>query len=221
QESQVVLTTPILEGLDGVNKMSKSLGNAIGIHEPPLEMYGKVMSISDEMMWRYYELLTDVRVEQIAAMKADAASGKAHPMALKKELAQGIVADFHSVEAAAKAAEDWARQFQQDQVLEDLPEVKILISKVRIADVAPDSNEGGNAQDVTSNLSDIEVLRADKLIREAGFVVSTTEGSRRVKEKAVHINGHVIERLAIRVCPQEPLVVRVGKKVKRVLLASS
>ncbi|MFY9907806.1 MAG: tyrosine--tRNA ligase [Terriglobales bacterium] len=221
QESQVVLTTPILEGLDGVNKMSKSLGNAIGIHEPPLEMYGKVMSISDEMMWRYYELLTDVRVEQIAAMKADAASGKAHPMALKKELARGIVADFHSVEAAAKAAEDWARQFQQDQVPEDLPEVKILISKVRIADVAPDSNEGGNAQDVTSNLSDIEVLRADKLIREAGFVVSTTEGSRRVKEKAVHINGHVIERLAIRVCPQEPLVVRVGKKVKRVLLASS
>ena len=76
-------------------------------------------------------------------------------------------------------------------------------------------------RNVTSNLSDIEVLRADKLIREAGFVVSTTEGSRRVKEKAVHINGHVIERLAIRVCPQEPLVVRVGKKVKRVLLASS
>src|SRR5580704_10937201 len=92
QESQVVLTTPILEGLDGVNKMSKSLGNAIGIHEPPLEMYGKVMSISDEMMWRYYELLTDVRTEQIAVMKADAASGTAHPMALKKELAQSIVA---------------------------------------------------------------------------------------------------------------------------------
>src|ERR1700685_1641261 len=101
QESQVVLTTPILEGLDGVQKMSKSLGNAIGIHEVPLEMYGKVMSISDEMMWRYYELLTDVRAEQIAAMKADAASGKAHPMALKKELARGIVGDFHSAEAAA------------------------------------------------------------------------------------------------------------------------
>ncbi|MGA7058615.1 MAG: tyrosine--tRNA ligase, partial [Terriglobales bacterium] len=96
QESQVVLTTPILEGLDGVNKMSKSLGNAIGIHEPPPEMYGKVMSISDEMMWRYYELLTDVRAEQIAAMKSDAASGKAHPMTLKKELARSIVADFHS-----------------------------------------------------------------------------------------------------------------------------
>ena len=125
QESQVVLTTPILEGLDGVNKMSKSLGNAIGIHEPPLEMYGKVMSISDEMMWRYYELLTDVRVEHIAQMKADVASGKAHPMALKKELARAIVADFHSAEAASKAAEDWAKQFQKDQVPADLDFVEI------------------------------------------------------------------------------------------------
>ena len=102
QESQVVLTTPILEGLDGVNKMSKSLGNAIGIHEPPLEMYGKVMSISDEMMWRYYELLTDVRVEQIAAMKADAASGKAHPMALKKDWRGRSWRTFIRAEAAAK-----------------------------------------------------------------------------------------------------------------------
>src|SRR6195256_2567434 len=109
-ESQVVLTVPILEGLDGVNKMSKSLGNAIGIHEAPLEMYGKVMSISDEMMWRYYELLTDVPSSGIAQMKEDAGSGRAHPMALKKELARGIVADFHSAEAAAKAAEDWAKQ---------------------------------------------------------------------------------------------------------------
>src|SRR6266581_4415123 len=87
QESQVVLTTPILEGLDGMNKMSKSLGNAIGIHEPPLEMYGKIMSISDEMMWRYYELLTDVSAADIAKMKQHAASGAAHPMTLKKELA--------------------------------------------------------------------------------------------------------------------------------------
>src|SRR6202163_2794699 len=95
QESQVVLTTPIIEGLDGVQKMSKSLGNAIGIHEPPLEMYGKVMSISDEMMWRYYELLTDVLPIQIDVLKADAASGKAHPMRLKRDLASRIVRDFH------------------------------------------------------------------------------------------------------------------------------
>jgi tyrosyl-tRNA synthetase len=221
QESQVVLTTPILEGLDGVNKMSKSLGNAIGIHEPPLEMYGKVMSISDEMMWRYYELLTDVRTEQIAAMKADAASGKAHPMALKKELARSIVADFHSAEAAAKAAEDWARQFQKDQTPESVPEVKIQIAKIRTADIVPDSGEGGSAQRVTSNLSDTAVIRADKLVREAGFVASTTDAGRKIKERAVHINGHIILQFAISVCPTEPLVVRVGKKIKKVILANS
>src|SRR3989454_3397440 len=106
QESQVVLTTPILEGLDGVQKMSKSLGNAIGIHEPPLEMYGKIMSISDEMMWRYYELLTDVQVADIEKMKRES-----HPMQAKKKLAWRIVADFHSPETADKAAEDWTKQF--------------------------------------------------------------------------------------------------------------
>ncbi|MGA9640192.1 MAG: tyrosine--tRNA ligase [Terriglobales bacterium] len=128
QESQVVLTTPILEGLDGVNKMSKSLGNAIGIHEPPLEMYGKVMSISDEMMWRYYELLTDVRTEKIAQMKQDAATGKAHPMALKKELARSIVADFHSAEAASKAAEDWTKQFQKHEAPEDIVQMDLTLT---------------------------------------------------------------------------------------------
>src|SRR4030081_462599 len=122
-ESQVVLTMPILEGLDGINKMSKSLGNAIGIHEAPLEMHGKVMSISDEMMWRYYELLTDMRSEQIVQLKDDAASGKAHPMALKKELARTVVADFHSSEAAAKAGEDWAKQFQKDELPENIEEI--------------------------------------------------------------------------------------------------
>src|SRR2546427_6410393 len=95
QESQVVLTTPILEGLDGVNKMSKSLGNSIGIHEAPLEMYGKIMSISDDMMWRYYELLTDVGSGQIAAMEKDGADGEGNPMQLNKELGRAIVAGFY------------------------------------------------------------------------------------------------------------------------------
>jgi tyrosyl-tRNA synthetase len=220
-ESQVVLTVPILEGLDGVNKMSKSLGNAIGIHEPPLEMYGKIMSISDEMMWRYYELLTDVRSEQIVAMKKDAADGKAHPMVLKKELARTIVADFHSAEAASKAGEDWARQFQQQEIPESVPEVRIELAKIRIVDALPDAGEGGAAQSITTDFSDTEILRADKLIREAGFVSSTTEAGRKIKEKAVHINGHLIEKLAILVCPREPLLVRVGKKIKKVVLAVS
>src|SRR5438128_618617 len=120
QESQVVLTTPILEGLDGVQKMSKSLGNAIGIKEPPLEMYGKLMSISDEMMWRYYELLTDVQMAEIERMKREV-----HPMQAKKDLAARIVKDFHSVDAATGAAEDWAKQFQKHEVPADIPRVQV------------------------------------------------------------------------------------------------
>src|SRR6478672_112902 len=125
QESQVVLTTPILEGLDGVNKMSKSLGNAIGIHEPPLEMYGKIMSVSDDMMWRYYELLTDVQVPDIEKMRREA-----HPMQAKKDLARRIVADFHSSEAAAQAGEDWAKQFQKDEVPEEVEEIAVPAGEV-------------------------------------------------------------------------------------------
>src|SRR5437764_11391128 len=113
QASQVVLTTPRLEGLDGVQKMSKSYGNEIGIKEPPLEMYGKLMSISDEMMWRYYELLTDVQIADIEQMKRDA-----HPMQAKKDLAARIMKDFHSADAATKAAEDWAKQFQKHEAPE-------------------------------------------------------------------------------------------------------
>ena len=121
QESQVVLTMPILEGLDGVQKMSKSYGNAIGIKEAPLEMYGKLMSISDEMMWRYYELLTDVQMSEIEQMKREA-----HPMQAKKDLAARIVKDFHSAEASAKAAEDWAKQFQKNEAPETAEEVLVL-----------------------------------------------------------------------------------------------
>ncbi len=220
QESQVVVTTPILEGLDGVNKMSKSLGNAIGIHEPPLEIYGKVMSISDEMMWRYYELLTDVRVEQIAAMKADAASGKAHPMALKKDLARSIVADFHSAVAAAKAAEDWARQFQKDQVPEDAQRVAVEVSKVRAADVMPDAGQGGAAPSINSDPSDPTRLpiRVDKLVKEAGLATSVAEAGRKIREKAVSINGQLVQDYVIVVSPDGVLTVRVGRGIKLVSL---
>src|SRR6184192_4381894 len=125
QESQVVLTMPILEGLDGVQKMSKSLGNAIGIQEPPLEMYGKIMSISDEMMWRYYELLTDAQLPEIEKMKRES-----HPMQAKKDLARRIVADFHSADAATRAAEDWARDFQRDEVPASVEEAAIPAAAV-------------------------------------------------------------------------------------------
>src|SRR6266704_1769157 len=134
QESQVVLTMPILEGLDGVQKMSKSYGNAIGIKEPPLEMYGKLMSISDEMMWRYYELLTDVQMAEIERMKRES-----HPMQAKKDLAARIVKDFHSAEAATKTGEDWAKQFQKDEVPEGIQTIHISFQEVRwSAEEVPD-----------------------------------------------------------------------------------
>jgi tyrosyl-tRNA synthetase len=211
QESQVVLTMPILEGLDGVNKMSKSLGNAIGIHEPPLEMYGKVMSISDEMMWRYYELLTDVRVEQIAAMKADALSGKAHPMALKKELARGIVADFHSAEAAAKAAEDWARQFQKNEVPEDAEEIPI-----RFEDVLPIPISAIEwSVDGEPLGKSYRGIRLDRLLVKCGLAESGSDASRKIKQGAVKVNGGVEASVYIQVISLPArFSLRVGKRVK-------
>jgi tyrosyl-tRNA synthetase len=214
QESQVVLTTPILEGLDGVNKMSKSLGNAIGIHEPPLEMYGKVMSISDEMMWRYYELLTDVRVEAIAQMKADASSGMAHPMALKKELARGIVADFHSAEAAAKAGEDWAKQFQKREIPEDVEEIPI-----RFEDVLPipiseiEWSVGGQGLGVTGK--SYRGIRLDRLLVKCGLAESGSDASRKIKQGAVKVNGGVEENIYILVISLPArFSLKVGKRVK-------
>src|SRR5271155_5783179 len=199
QESQVVLTTPILEGLDGVNKMSKSLGNAIGIHEPPLETYGKVMSISDEMMWRYYELLTDVRTEQIAAMKADAASGKAHPMALKKELARGIVADFHSAEAAARAAEDWAKQFQKGGVPEDVEDVKVALFDVMA------SSGAGFSEELEGQCR----IKLDKLLARAGLADSVADASRKIRQNAVRGDGDLkVEPVIFWDTSKESMVVR-------------
>ncbi|MGO9402300.1 MAG: tyrosine--tRNA ligase [Terriglobales bacterium] len=209
QESQVVLTTPILEGLDGVNKMSKSLGNAIGIHEPPLEMYGKIMSISDEMMWRYYELLTDVRSEQIAAMKADAASGKAHPMALKKELARSIVADFHSTEAAAKAADDWAKQFQKGGVPEEVEEVDVPFTEV----VARSEVEFHEVV-----IEGVHRIKLDRLLFKIKLADSVGDASRKIKQRAVRVDGELTTGPVIYWNPGEPRTVRVGRKIKKVTL---
>ena len=214
QESQIVLTVPILEGLDGVQKMSKSLGNAIGIQEPPLEMYGKLMSISDEMMWRYYELLTDVQVADIEKMKREL-----HPMAAKKDLARKIVTDFHSAEAAAKAGEDWAKQFQKDEVPEDIEEVKIskAVVKVHIGSVVPDGAGGGGLQ-VIGGADDGLPIRVDKLIKEAGLASSNTEASSKITNGAVTIDGDKVERVVAFVPVNRVITVRVGRRMKKVHL---
>ena len=122
QESQIAVITPLLEGTDGVQKMSKSLGNYIGINEPPQEIFGKVMSISDDLMWRYYELLTDVTMPQIAELKTATASGQKNPRDLKVDLAKRIVTDFHSQSAADAAEEDFVRRFRNKETPDEIEE---------------------------------------------------------------------------------------------------
>ncbi len=216
QESQVVLTTPILEGLDGVQKMSKSLGNAIGIHEPPLEMYGKIMSISDEMMWRYYELLTDVQLADIEKMKREA-----HPMQAKKDLARRSVEDFHGADAAAKAGENWARQFQKDEVPRDVDCVD-----VRLAEVGVDSNAAHHGAVVmiarNENHGGRKIVRLDKLIRHAGLANSNNEAGAKLKSGAVAIDGESIgETNFIADAPLDLyFVLRVGRRMRKVRIIS-
>jgi len=213
QESQVVLTMPILEGLDGVQKMSKSLGNAIGIHEPPLEMYGKVMSISDEMMWRYYELLTDVQVAEIERMK----SGM-HPMQAKKDLARRIVADFHSRDAAAKAGEDWAKQFQKDEVPEDVESIAILLGTV-----LPEGFGHGAIKDISNFDPNSCLVRLDKVIRQAGLASSNTEAATKIKNGAVSLDGQDISarNVIVNAPLDRDIVLRVGRRMKKVQIAKS
>ena len=122
QDSQVVMITPLLEGTDGVQKMSKSLGNYIGINEPPQEIFGKVMSITDDLMWRYYELCTDLSVPEIATLRENTNAGQRNPRDVKVELAKRIVADFYSEAEARKAEEEFNARFRDKQAPEDIEE---------------------------------------------------------------------------------------------------
>jgi tyrosyl-tRNA synthetase len=122
QEAQVCVIMPLLEGTDGVQKMSKSLGNYIGINEPPAEIFGKLMSISDDLMWRYYELLTDLSLSEIAALRALAEAGDRNPRDLKADLAKRIIADFHSKEAADAAEKDFVRRFRNKETPDEVEE---------------------------------------------------------------------------------------------------
>src|ERR1044071_9043917 len=177
---------PMREGLDGVQKMSKSLGNAIGIKDAPLDMFGKVMSVSDELMWRYYELLTDVQAADIDKMKRES-----HPMDTKKDLARRIVTDFHSADAAEKAKEDWAKQFQKNEVPDSVEEVTVEESKMRL----------------------------DKLLAKVGLADSVSDAVRKVKQKAVKVNGNVSADPALQVDLQQPITLQAGRKIKKVRVA--
>lgn len=199
QKPQIILMTPILEGTDGVQKMSKSLNNAIGINEPPAEMYGKLMSISDELMWKYWVFLTDLKQSEVDALQAEAAAGKVHPMDVKKRLARTITAGFHGEEAAQHADENWARMFQQKEAAEDLEEVHIAY-----ADLVGPAGAPGALQ-----------IRVPKLLVQMGLAASGAEASRKLAEKAVKIEGEVVTNSAIPLdsIPAR-LVVRLGKRAK-------
>jgi tyrosyl-tRNA synthetase len=200
QPPQLVLTTPLLEGLDGVQKMSKSYGNYIGITEPPLEQYGKLMSISDELMWRYYELLTDISMAEIHQLRAEVTAARAHPMEVKKALAARIVTDFHGGAAARQAAEDWARQFQKDETPERLECVIV------------------NFQDVAAKASQGYAVRLDKVLARAGLAESATDAMRKMKARAVKIDGELKCEPVLPIRLPVEFVARVGRLMKKVAI---
>jgi tyrosyl-tRNA synthetase len=160
-EPQLIMTTPLLEGLDGVQKMSKSLGNYIGITESPKDIFGKVMSISDELMWRYYELLTDASPAEIAALRTSAESGQRHPRDLKVALAKQIVADFHSVQEAEEANQEFDRQFRERQTPTDIPTIDKPTGAIKLV----------------------------KLLASEGLAASVGEAQRLIAQGGVRVNG--------------------------------
>ena len=184
-EPQLVLTTPLLEGLDGVQKMSKSLGNYIGITEPAGEIFGKVMSISDELMWRYFELLSFRPLKEIEGLKA-AIEGGRNPRDVKFELAEELVARFHDKAAAEKAKAEFISRFQKGAMPDEIEEISVA------------SKDGG--------------LGIAHVLKEAGLVASTSEAFRMIKQGAVKIDGERVEDKGLNVSAASAHVYQVGKR---------
>ena len=185
QEPQVVITLPLLEGLDGVNKMSKSLGNYIGITEPANDIYGKVLSISDELMFRYYELLSDLSSAEIDGLKKGVASGELHPKEVKKQLARELTARFHGQEAALAAEANFEEVFKKGGLPDDIPEVTLKAA---------------------------EPVWVPQLLLDAGLVASTSDGRRMIKQGAVSIDGIRVEDMNSTVEPVGEMLLKVGKR---------
>ena len=192
QDPQVVITVPILEGLDGKNKMSKSLNNYVGIDESPSEMFGKIMSISDELMWRWFELLSFKSIDEIKALKADQVNGK-NPRDIKIELAKELIARFHDDQSANLAEENFINQFQKKNIPDDIEEVSITISESSI----PLTN----------------------LLKESGMTSSTSEAMRMIKQGAVRINEEKITNIKHIIDSGSSAIYQVGKrKFKKITL---
>ncbi|MBV5339857.1 MAG: tyrosine--tRNA ligase [Deltaproteobacteria bacterium] len=186
QTPQCVLTMPLLEGLDGVNKMSKSLGNYIGISELPDEIFGKIMSISDDLMLRYYELLSDLTLSEIEVMKGELKDHTLHPMAAKKRLGREIVSRFHGAGAGEIAEENFVKRFKDNEIPEDMPQVSY-------------------------SLIDGVVLLA-KAMTEAGLTKSNGEGRRAIDQGGVKLNGEKVSDTNLELTSVGEHIVQIGKR---------
>ncbi len=185
QPPQCVVMMPLLEGLDGVNKMSKSLGNYIGISEAPKEIFGKTMSVSDILMWRYYDLLSFRSSTEIEALKRDVEGGR-NPRDVKVMLAQELVARFHGARAAEEALADFEARFQRNAIPDDVPEVTVVAGA--------------------------EGLALFQVLKQAGLTGSTSEAMRMIEQGAVRLNGERADDKGLRLCAGETLVLQVGKR---------
>ncbi len=187
QAPQTVVTMPLLEGLDGVNKMSKALGNYIGITEPPKEIYGKLMSVSDDLMVRYYELLSDIDLAGLQRIKDGVAgkAGGAHPMESKKALAREMVARFYDQDSAQQAEHDFVQQFKQKEVPDDIP---------------------------VFTLQDDQSIWICRLLTDAGLTASNGEARRLIKQGAVRLSGEKVTNADLEVPPQGEVILQAGKR---------
>lgn len=185
QPAQCVLTMPLLEGLDGVNKMSKSLGNYIGVTDTPQDMFGKLMSISDELMWRYLELLSFRSISEITSWRAEVDDGR-NPRDIKVLLAQEIVARFHTQKAATDALAEFETRFRQGVLPEDMPEVTVIAT-------------GG-------------MIAVPQLLKQAGLVDSTSDAIRMIAQGAVKLDGERVSDKAATVKAGSVIVAQVGKR---------
>ena len=194
QEPQVGLFMPILVGLDGVQKMSKSLRNYVGITDGPNDMFGKLMSVSDDMMPSYFELCTDVPLDEIEAVKNDVASGRLHPMDAKKRLAREIVAIYHSVDAVTAAQAEFERVFSSREVPQDMPEVTL---------------QPGEMEE--TGASGEPAIRVAKLLTLTGTAPSGSEARRLIQSGAVSLDGEKLTDVMASVSVRDGQVLRVGK----------
>ena len=212
QPTQIALTMPILVGLDGERKMSKSLGNYVGITEPPSEMFGKLMSISDDLMWSYYELLTDLEPRVIVQLRQEVKEGIVHPMEAKMELARSIIADFHGEEDAQHAGEEFKRVYRDRQSPSDMSEYEIQYTPGENASLFKRVGDVVEREHLSVPAGGTE--KWARLLLSLGEVPSKSEADRLIKQGAVEINGKVVSDLGYGIVLTVPATyaVRIGKK---------